>query len=627
KNTSKPGPVKRTKEETVKMIKDIYMAACERNVELGDGVVIHVLTKDKGIETDVHPLHMPFIEDWITHPMTIINRLHEKSPATFEQDVQAYFRTNIDNPELYKEIPSLNDRESEHPLPSGCLVRYRAMIQDMGDDEIYCTHYKVRSSDHRQVEVEKSAKYTDLFICPPGYTVIDQEPPREKFSSRQCFSCIPVPNETQWVKEGYRAHFGEEFTMQKRSFDDYSNIQQLLSPMKRLKTAAPMETSSESSETTVKTEPVKAISKPEYIVKVYDSSDDILLNTIVEFIGIYYDHGVIKADSLQSANEMDQDQSLPRKTIHCIQYKKLSHINPLLHYQPTLELNQIQMARQCLLSLFESIFPNDKLLCEYLLLHLISRTYVRQPSSAYGKLSLNISHISSEQLQTLQQLLQTILSLHSTLSITVQTLNTTQLMPNKNVAKDDENDNFLMQTPLQLPFNSHLLIDETKMECGQLTTLGLNNIKLLQDLLRQQTLKYEFHIYQLDYDCDIRCLIVSSTKSVLPCDVYIRYQTDQEVDQITFPNLSKEQIDNIRRYLTYIGQQLELDQTINQASSDINTYIQEDFVNMRKQKLLTNLDDFHLLLVLARQVILLNEEFRLISVNLDWKHYLMVKIF
>ncbi len=56
KNTSKPGLVKRTKEETVKMIKDIYMAASERNVELGDGVVIHTLTKDKGIETDVHPL-------------------------------------------------------------------------------------------------------------------------------------------------------------------------------------------------------------------------------------------------------------------------------------------------------------------------------------------------------------------------------------------------------------------------------------------------------------------------------------------------------------------------------------------------------------------------------------------
>jgi hypothetical protein len=59
------------------------------------------------------------------------------------------------------------------------------MIQDMVDDEIYCSkfrnlilifkkkfllsilaHYKVRSNDHQQIEIEKSAKYTDLFVCP-----------------------------------------------------------------------------------------------------------------------------------------------------------------------------------------------------------------------------------------------------------------------------------------------------------------------------------------------------------------------------------------------------------------------------------------------------------------------------
>ena len=195
-----------------------------------------------------------------------------------------------------------------------------------------------------------------------------------------------------------------------------------------------------------------------------------------------------------------------------------------------------------------------------------------------------------------------------------------QFMPNKNVLKDEETGkNQLMQTPLQLPFNSHLLIDETRMECGQLTTLGrshlavsrstmhtldsssgLNNIKLLQDLLRQQTLKYEFHVYQLDYDCDIRCLVVSTTKSILPCDTHIRYQSDETINEVNFPAMANEQIDHMRRYVTYVGQQLELDQTRNDSTSDINTFIQEDFVNMRKQKLLTNLDDFHLLLVLAR---------------------------
>lgn len=129
---------------------------------------------------------------------------------------------------------------------------------------------------------------------------------------------------------------------------------------------------------------------------------------------------------------------------------------------------------------------------------------------------------------------------------------------------------------------------------------GLNNVKLLQDFLRQQTLKYEFHVYQLDYECDVRCLIVSSTKSILPSDVYIRYQTDENRSTIDLPTITKEQLDHIRRYLTFVGQQLNFDSAKNDPTSAINAHIQEDFVQMRKEKSLTNLDDFHLLLVLAR---------------------------
>ena len=134
------------------------------------------------------------------------------------------------------------------------------------------------------------------------------------------------------------------------------------------------------------------------------------------------------------------------------------------------------MARENLLAVFEQIFPGDPLICQYLLLHLISRIYVRQSSSAYGKLSLNISHISAEQFAALEEILHLILPLYSRLSITIKTLNTMQLMPNKNVVKDDDpTRSQLIQTALQLPVNSHLLIDERQMECGQLTTLGKND--------------------------------------------------------------------------------------------------------------------------------------------------------
>lgn len=539
---------------------------------------------------------MPFIEDWITHPMTIINRFQEKSPETFERDVRDYFEKQIADPNFYREIPSINDRLDNSPLPSGCLVRYRAMVQDMSDDEIYCTHFKVRSTDHRQIVMERSAKYTDLFICPPGFAVVDEEPTREKFSSRQCFSCVSIPNETQWVKEHFYRLYGEQMTMQKRPIETTDDVQQLLTPLKRLKTSEETQMT-----TTNAVEPAKTTNKTNFLVKVYDTTEEILLNTIVEFVGIFYDETVLKNRPDQSNDEND-DESIPLgKTIHCVYYRKLSHVNPLLQHQPNFERDHLLMARENLLAVFEQIFPGDPLICQYLLLHLISRIYVRQSSSAYGKLSLNISHISTEQFAALEEILHLILPLYSRLSITIKTLNTMQLMPNKNVVKDDDpTRSQLIQTALQLPVNSHLLIDERQMECGQLTTLGLNNVKLLQDFLRQQTLKYEFHVYQLDYECDVRCLIVSSTKSILPSDVYIRYQTDENRSTIDLPTITKEQLDHIRRYLTFVGQQLNFDSAKNDPTSAINAHIQEDFVQMRKEKSLTNLDDFHLLLVLAR---------------------------
>ena len=222
---------------------------------------------------------MPFIEDWITQPMTIIGRLHgkterllrsltshdvlhvDKSPSTFEQDVRNYFQSHIDNLEVYREIPSLNDRSLERPLPSGCLVRFRAMIQDMSDDEIYCSKCRSsldllcivascraselqgsfeRSGTHRNRKIGQihgslclSSKNTESgvsaclstvsFVVKPGFHVVDDEPAREKFGSRQCFSCVAIPNETHWVKEAYRLHYGEQMLMHKR-FEEHGDL-------------------------------------------------------------------------------------------------------------------------------------------------------------------------------------------------------------------------------------------------------------------------------------------------------------------------------------------------------------------------------------------------------------------
>jgi len=44
-----------TKEKCVELIKDVFISAAEREIETGDGVAIHIITKD-GIQNDFFPL-------------------------------------------------------------------------------------------------------------------------------------------------------------------------------------------------------------------------------------------------------------------------------------------------------------------------------------------------------------------------------------------------------------------------------------------------------------------------------------------------------------------------------------------------------------------------------------------
>jgi hypothetical protein len=74
-----------------------------------------------------------------------------------------------------------------------------------------------------------------------------------------------------------------------RSIDDQDNIQQLLSPLKRLKTTTPMEASNDNNE--AKAEPVKTISKSGYLVKVMDKKKRIrysFYRTTLFILGLRY---------------------------------------------------------------------------------------------------------------------------------------------------------------------------------------------------------------------------------------------------------------------------------------------------------------------------------------------------
>lgn len=69
---------------------------------------------------------------------------------------------------------------------------------------------------------------------------------------------------------------------------------------------------------------------------------------------------------------------------------------------------------------------------------------------------------------------------------------------------------------LQLPQHTHLMLDETKMNTGELQANGVNAISSLAYLIRRQTVKYDFEIYQLDFESNIPVIIMSEGRSMLP---------------------------------------------------------------------------------------------------------------
>jgi hypothetical protein len=167
---------------------------------------------------------------------------------------------------------------------------------------VFSAHFKVRSNDHRQIEIEKSAKYTDLFVCPVRrifnmihflivshtyslathlskknhhekssvhVNVFHAYPYRMKLNGSKKTIIVTMVNKSQWPRGTCKliaVSVDGSTSFSIRSVDHNDTVQQLVSPLKRLKTNT--DASNEVKSTT--TEPLKAINSPYYIVKVCD---------------------------------------------------------------------------------------------------------------------------------------------------------------------------------------------------------------------------------------------------------------------------------------------------------------------------------------------------------------------
>jgi len=264
----------------------------------------------------------------------------------------------------------------------------------------------------------------------------------------------------------------------------------------------------------------------------------------------------------------------------------------------------------------------DSLAAEYLLMHLLSSVFMRKDVTVLGKFSLNLTNVpltfsnsstAHNYISSFYKAINQFVSMSHLYQLTVDNLNKSNLIPSKDYAKEK-----LISGMLQLPDNFQLVIDETCLSTGELKEKGLLNVSSIREIIQWQKLNYDFSYHQQEFHTNIRILIMSETKSILPFDCQLKLKTNvnhmdsvESYEKFIFDLIeSKHLLDNFRRYLCILAKQdYKIAESLQKIVEDDIVHIRKDFAanvkleqgngNSHTEKVLS-IEDIHLLLIVAR---------------------------
>lgn len=476
------------------------------------------------------------------------------------------------SPSIYAQVPLINLNDAQN-YAEGALVRFKGMVQDMYGSELYLKTYHFTNNTTGE-RVTKSGKYRDTIECQGLSECIEECSPK---GDRYCYVVVAVPGLNSWVSQHYalKEPLNEHSSRGlKRGIEDVMDVEED-SDRKKL-TVEPQKREVVARHTT----PLDGVKACQ--VKVYQNSDSIKLNEVFEFVGFL---------SFQDDSLMEQQSPC----LHIVHFTPLPHLNP---YLQTPDLTPISSIKKELQILFTQLLLGDTLSAEYLICNLLSEIYTRRDCLPLGKFCLNFSKIPEMDLDYVQELyniLKELLPKSSYIPLSLDHMNTATFTPKK-----DYENNRLMTGVLQLSRNTHLVVDETKLQEGKLDTLGLHNLKALSNAIRYQKVPYDFKFYSIELECDLPVIVFSEGVSLLPHDIQIPLQPDpecvhsfREILDAAKHFLNPEMLLNIRRYLT---QARLVEYELNE---EIQELVQEEFVRMRQDHSV-KVEDLHNLLVLGR---------------------------
>jgi len=157
---------------------------------------------------------------------------------------------------------------------------------------------------------------------------------------------------------------------------------------------------------------------------------------------------------------------------------------------------------------------------------MVSRVHSRMDATALGNFSLGLSHVGvahsndvKAAIHALTSLLSELLPASATLDLSIERLNSRKFSPRK-----DYQVNRLVSGPLQLPTDTHLVLDETAMQAGKLNDHGCRNLRALQQVVLDQTVTYDFMYSTSDWPIDAPAVVVSTGPPMIKCKLQLPLQ-------------------------------------------------------------------------------------------------------
>ena len=227
----------------------------------------------------------------------------------------------------------------------------------------------------------------------------------------------------------------------------------------------------------------------------------------------------------------------------------------------------------------------ESLAAEYVFLAIISHVVTRTESMTVGNLSINLTHTDAALVQQLAQIVAELVPRTVLMELTVENLNQGRLH-----SKKDYNRNRLKPSALQLQAGTVLIVDETCMNEGQLTEVGVADLQSLGKVIQEQKLPIDFEYYNVDFHTDLPIISCSTNKPLVSAHISVRFAPEG----LLTTNCTQ---DDLKAFRLLIALCRTADPIL---SADFCKLAEDDFVAARRADKAIQQQDFHTWLTLAR---------------------------